>query len=355
MISGKILDRAKPYRIHILLWALFILYESSISFVLGGKFWTPVEYLNTYLINITLFYVNAHITLPYASKRPIYIVILLILLELIVCTTLRFCLSTTLFHFKIDPVDPSKDMYISFIKTVWRFIYFMGLSTGYWFALNTIAHRKEISDLERDQLLAKLDKQDLAKQLADSEIAYLKSQINPHFLFNTLNFLYNTALKTATELSKPILLLSDIMRYALTDTPQEGKVELDDEIEQVKTFIELNQFRFDNNLQLDFNISGDTDEVKILPLILLTPIENIFKYGDLKNADHPVKINLELHGNKLNFVTSNKKLKSKRHIASHGIGLKNLQLRLDAYYPNAHHIQITNSEDEYIFELQITL
>lgn len=293
--------------------------------------------------------------LPYVSKKPIYMIILMVLIELIVSTILKFIVSYIIFHFGFDPTDPTKDMYMSFVKTVWRFIYIMGLSTGYWFALSTITHRKEISDLERDQLLAKLDKKELEKQLADSEIAYLKSQINPHFLFNTLNFLYNSAIKTAAELSKPILLLSDIMRYALTDTPQEGKVELDDEIEQVKTFIELNQFRFDHNLQLDFDVSGETDEVKILPLILLTPVENIFKYGDLKNADHPVKINLEMQGNKLNFVTSNKKLKSKRHIASHGIGLKNLQLRLDAYYPNAHHIQITNSEDEYIFELQITL
>lgn len=247
-------------------------------------------------------------------------------------------------------------MSLDFIaRIIYRFIYFFGLSTAYWFALNIITQRKEITDLEKNKLLDQVNNQQLEKKLIDSEVAYLKSQINPHFLFNTLNFLHNSAIKTAPQLTKPILLLSDIMRYALTEIPQNGKVDLSDEIEQIASFIDLNQFRFDHNLQLSFIIIGNTANLQILPLILLTPVENVFKYADLKNTEHPVKINLELNNNELQFTINNRKIRTRKPIHSHGIGLKNLKLRLDAYYPNAHEIQIVETPDDYMFKLQITL
>jgi two-component system LytT family sensor kinase len=355
MIFTKNGKKANFYRSHILLWILFIIYESIITIVVTGKFWTPLDYFNAYFINILLFYVNAHLVLPFSHKKPIYITAALILLELFCFVIIKFSFSWTLFYFGIIAGDPFKSIHTAFSYTVWRFIYFMGLSTGYWFALNTIIERKKVSDLEKNKLLNQLQKEQLEKKLADSEIAYLKSQINPHFLFNTLNFLYNSALKTSAELSEPILLLSDIMRYALTDTSKNGKVDLQDEIEQINTFINLNQFRFDHNLQLAFTVSGNPAGKMILPLVLLTPIENIFKYGDLRNTDHPATIDLVIDEHHLHLKSNNRKLKSRRHIPSHGVGLKNLKLRLDAYYSQAHYIQVSENEDDYIFELQITL
>ncbi|SEA39447.1 sensor histidine kinase [Pedobacter hartonius] len=355
MIFAKNSKKTKFYGTHILVWVLFIIYESIITIVLTGKFWTLLDYFNSYFINIVLFYVNAHLVLPYSHKKPFYITAAFILLELICSTLLKYSLSEILLYLKVTADSPFKNMYTGLSYTVWRFIYFMGLSAGYWFALNTIIERKKVSDLEKKELLSQLQNEQLEKKLADSEIAYLKAQINPHFLFNTLNFLYNSALKTSVELSEPILLLSDIMRYALTETPQSGKVNLEDEIEQINTFIDLNQFRFDHNLQLSFNVSGNAAGIMILPLILLTPIENIFKYGDLKNTSHPATINLVIRENQLHLTSINRKLKSRRHIPSNGVGLKNLKLRLDAYYSDAHQIHVSENEDDYIFDLQITL
>jgi len=355
MVFAKNIKTAKFYRIHILVWIAFIVYESSISIFLSHNFWTPLDYFNAYFVNIVLFYVNAHFILPYTYKKPFYITGAFILLELIGSIIVKYTFSEVFLHMGLSTYDPFVDLYTGLVQTVWRFIYFTGLSTGYWFALHIIVQRREISDLENGKLQEQLQKEQLQKKLADSEIAYLKSQINPHFLFNTLNFLYNTALKTSEDLSTPILLLSDIMRYALTDTPQTGKVDLDDEIAQISTFIDLNQFRFDHNLKLSFNVTGNTSPVKILPLILLTPVENIFKYGDLRNAEHPVKIDLDISGNHLRFASRNRKIKSRKAVSSHGIGLKNLKLRLDAYYLDAHQISIVEDEENYIFELQITL
>lgn len=350
----KTSSKANLYRIHIAVWIVLAIYESIITVVISGKFWTPLDYFNAYFINFFLFYVNAHFVLPRIYKKPFYILAGGILAEMAVYIIIKYLISAILHSFGLGP-DPLSNQKTVLSYTIWRFFYFIGLSTGYWFALNIIRQRKEISDLEKNRLLSQLENERLEKQLAESEIAYLKAQINPHFLFNTLNFLYNSSLKNSRELSEPIMLLSDIMRYALTETPQSGMVLLEDEIDQINTFINLNQLRFDHNLQLFFNVSGNVAGCTILPLILLTPIENIFKYGDLKNVEHPATIQLNIENNHLHLRSSNRKLRSKRHIPSGGVGLKNLKLRLDAYYSDAHNIKVSENEEDYIFELDLTL
>jgi two-component system LytT family sensor kinase len=356
MISKSASKKIKFYRAHVFAWSLFILFELLLSFSLNFPLASVADYIIGYALAITLFYTNSHIVWPIVYKKPIYIGIALILLELIAYLTLRYVF--TLLYFTLSTSTYSQTSLLTLnmvVRTLYRFIYFVGISSGYWFALNVIAQRKEISDLENSKLLNQLQQQQLEKKLVDSEVAYLKSQINPHFLFNTLNFLHNTAITTAPQLTKPILLLSDIMRYALTEIPQNGKVELSEEIEQIASFIDLNQFRFDHNLQLSFTITGNTGNLRILPLILLTPVENIFKYADLKNIEHPVKISININNNELKFTIYNRKIRTRKPVSSHGIGLKNLKLRLDAYYLDVHKIQIIETADDYTFNLQITL
>ncbi|WP_185960592.1 sensor histidine kinase [Pedobacter westerhofensis] len=343
------------YLTHLLVWILFILYESLITGILSGKFWTLLDYFNAYFINVALFYVNAHFVLPNWNRKKYVLTVLMVLLEIACATGIKFYISELSLYLNISSDNPFKNLSSGLALTVWRSIYFVGLSTGYWFALNIIIERKKVSDLEQKELRSQLQKEQLEKKLADSEIAFLKAQINPHFLFNTLNFLYNSSLNSAPQLSEPILLLSDIMRYAITDISKSGKVNLDDEIDQINAFISLNQFRFDHNLQLFFNVSGDTSDISILPLVLLTPVENMFKYGDLKNISHPATIDLVIRENRLHLTSRNRKLKSRKHIPSNGVGLKNLKLRLDAFYSDAHHIHVSDNDDDFIFELQITL
>jgi two-component system LytT family sensor kinase len=267
----------------------------------------------------------------------------------------KYILTYVFFLLKLSAVDPFVFTDTFLIQTIWRFIYFAGLSTGYWYALYAILQAREISDLEKSKLLDELKHQQLEKKLIDSENAYLKSQINPHFLFNTLNFLYNTALQTAEHLSKPIMLLSDIMRYALTETPKTGKVDLLDEIEQIYSLIDLNQYRFDQNLQLTFDVHGDNRNLKILPLLLLTPVENIFKYADLNDENYPARILLKINGKHLYFSIQNRKVKRIASSISSGVGMKNLQLRLEAHYAGKFNLQVTDNNEEYKFVLQLTL
>jgi two-component system LytT family sensor kinase len=355
MIFAKNHKNVKFYRTTILIWALFILYECLVTYFLGGKFASLADYVSAYTLNILLFYANAGFVLPKTHHKSIPYIILAEILLWIAYAGVKYAITLTFFQLGWSASNPLAAPQFFLAQTIWRFIYFVGLSWGYWFALNIIRQRKEISDLEKSQLLDRLKSQELEKQLVDSENAYLKSQINPHFLFNTLNFLYNSALQSAPILSKPIMLLSDIMRYALTEVAQNGKVNLEDELEQITTFIELNQYRFEHNLQLNYTLAGNSTNFKILPLILLTPVENIFKYADLRNPAHPAQISIEIKEGQLYFSISNRKLKSRQAIASQGIGLKNLQLRLEAYYTNAHQVKVSQDNDNYSFELQITL
>lgn len=355
MIFVKNFKNAKFTRTSVIIWLLYIVYEVSITFFLSPKRPPVIDYINAYSVNILIFYFNAHYVLPQTFKRPLYVRVICIAMELAGYIVIRYALTEAFFKLGLSAANPFENTYFFLLQAVWRFILFIGLSTGYWFALNTILQRKEISDLEKNKLLDELKNQQLEKKLIDSEIAYLKSQINPHFLFNTLNFLYNTALQSADYLAKPIMLLSDIMRYALTETPKSGKVDLTDEIEQINSFIDLNQYRFDQNLNLSFEVSGHSRNLKILPLILLTPVENIFKYGDLNDPAYPAEINLTIDKEHLYFSIKNKKLTRKADTVSHGIGMKNLSLRLEAYYPDTYKLEVTDFKDEYKFELQLTL
>jgi len=189
--------------------------------------------------------------------------------------------------------------------------------------------------------------------LLSTENAYLKSQINPHFLLNTLNFLYNSVSKLSGEIAESVLLLSDIMRYALTNADEDGKVWLELEIENIISFIKLNQARFNQRLNINMEVTGSTEGLRIIPLVLITFTENVFKYGDLLNGNYPVKISVNINNGTLTFITQNAKRKKVHQYGSHGIGIENVKSRLAMYYQ--YELIIEDSETEYKSTLKVKL
>jgi two-component system LytT family sensor kinase len=343
------------FRFHIIFWIVFIAYEIIAVFTFSGRVSTFADYAGHYALNISLFYFNAHVAFNYAinEKRRSYLLLgIVILAEFVVYLLLKFILHYFFDIFNI--VFEKPEIHKAFlIESAWRFIYFMLLSTGYWFALTTIRSRKKIADLENLRLKNELDKQILEKSLLSTENAYLKSQINPHFLLNTLNFLYNSVSKLSDDIAESVLLLSDIMRYALTNADDDGKVWLELEIENIVSFIKLNQARFNQRLNIDMQIIGDMEGLRIIPLVLITFTENIFKYGDLLNDNYPVKISIIIDGNTLTFITQNAKRKRVQHYGSHGIGIENVKSRLAMYYQ--YELIIEDSETEYKSTLKVEL
>jgi two-component system, LytTR family, sensor kinase len=345
-------------KLHVIIWALFILYELSVSLSFGARLSSFPDYAGHYLLNIGLFYVNAHIVLPNVvnyNKKPYLTFLTLplsILAELGAYMLLKFLLLNLLSitHFHVS--RPITDARSFFIESIWRAIYFIGLSTGYWLALSTIHDRKRIADLENINLRNELENQVLEKTLLATENAYLRAQINPHFLLNTLNFIYNSVSKYSEKVADSIMLLADMMRYALTSADKDGKVKLESEIENINNFIQLNQARFNQQLCINFKVDGDPGDLRIIPLVLITLVENVFKYGDLSMPDCPAKVELFISGNALTCITVNNKKKAAR-AHGYGIGIENIKKRLAAYHK--YELCIEDNEGDYKSTLKIEL
>ena len=207
-----------------------------------------------------------------------------------------------------------------------------------------------------DGLNLAYQKSQLEKQNLKSELALLRSQINPHFLFNTLNNMHSLVYSDPDMTAFSIIKLSEIMRYMLNESSSE-KVLLEKEIEYIKSYIALQNMRFSEKEFVKMNIVGDPSGIEISPMIFIPFVENAFKHGDKKKKDVGIDIKLEINDSNLLFEVCN----YKRKIASQDIeknnsfGIVNLKRRLELAYPNRHHLEIEDAKDQYITKLRIDL
>lgn len=188
-----------------------------------------------------------------------------------------------------------------------------------------------------------------------SELNFLKAQINPHFLFNTLNNLYSIAQKhDIHELTTGISELSKLMRYMLyeSDTPF---VSLEKEIRYLESFIEIQKLRYENEeFIVNFDKKGKLDNIQIAPMILLPFVENAFKHGISLEENSVVNILLDTTDGNIYFRVRNKVFEDQKYADSaSGIGLKNVEKRLDLIYPKKHVLNIDKGKDHYTIELSI--
>lgn len=228
---------------------------------------------------------------------------------------------------------------------VWIVIYMLVVVFALSYAQAKDEKQRNQELLERNSLL------EIEKLRA--EYNFLKAQINPHFLHNSLNFLYAKSLPYSPELSEGILTISEIMRYALmNEVDSDGLVLLNKEIGHIQNIIRMNQLRFDNKLSIDFHVVENIGGVKILPLILITIIENAFKHGDVHNTEIPLQIGLELDENYIYFTCANKKKTGPKEL-SFGIGLNNTKRRLQMIYGDDAKISINDTKYQYEVQLKI--
>lgn len=213
---------------------------------------------------------------------------------------------------------------------------------------------KIISDWLRQQ--RKMNK--LITQNMKSELDFLRSQINPHFLFNTLNSLYALTLKKDDRAPTIVLQLSDMMRYMLYES-NEQKVTLSKEIEYIKNYLELEKLRHGGNVDIEFELIGEVKDQKITPLLFIPFIENCFKHGVNKSVDKSfVKLRLKIEQSKIWFTILNSiptDIVPLEGDQVGGIGLSNIKRRLKLLYPGDHHLEIRDLDKEYIVNLTLFL
>ncbi|WP_324680450.1 sensor histidine kinase [Hymenobacter sp. GOD-10R] len=334
---------------HLLIWVLYIVYEHSILIIAGQQQINYKEVIINFSLYGLLFYTNALLFLPllYAKGKHLWYAISLILLLFIFCITKYFLNIFVLPVLTDESLHSFASSKLFWSQALYRGIYFTSLSFGYWFAVHAI-------QLERQKRLQEQKLRVAEHNLMQSEITFLRSQINPHFLFNTLNFLYAQAYPHSEETAKGILLLSNIMRYALKDEEHEGKVMLESELKHLENYIAINQLRFNNKLQVHYEVLGSVQFMMIIPLVLITFVENCFKHGDLSDPQNPLVIRLQMVENRLSFFTHNKKRTGPKEKTT-GIGLVNTQKRLELAYANRYTLAVQDEPEFFSYKLVIEL
>jgi len=190
---------------------------------------------------------------------------------------------------------------------------------------------------------------------ARAELAYLKAQINPHFLFNTLNSIYSLAIIQHEKTSDAVVKLSNMMRYILNESETEY-TDLQKEISYISNYIDLQKMRFGEAFKLTYETKGDFSGQKIEPLILISFIENAFKYGINAEDESDIRIRIEITGHLLHLNVYNRKVKiNDLPENTGGVGLKNTRERLNILYPDAHSLSIQDEPGYYEVKLTIEL
>ena len=189
-------------------------------------------------------------------------------------------------------------------------------------------------------------------QIKEQELKFLKMQIHPHFLFNSLNTIYGFALKKKDEAPEMILKLSNLLDYILyqVDKPT---VSVKDEIHHLEDYISLEEMRFHDTLQVDFKKENINSDIQIAPMLLIPFIENSFKHGKIVDEKLKISIDLKIDDNRLLFKIVNTSKSEEKQ--SKGIGLENIKKRLEMLYPNSHKIVVQQKENQFSVELEITI
>jgi hypothetical protein len=187
---------------------------------------------------------------------------------------------------------------------------------------------------------------------AHAELSFLKAQINPHFLFNTLNNIYALSVTDSEHTSESIMKLSNIMRY-VTDEVTEDFVLLQSEIDCIVDYIDLQKLRLGKKTELTVNFSGDIGLQKVPPLVIMTFIENVFKYGVSKHEASVIRININVEDNKILFLCQNTVFDNRPTSNRKGIGISNTRQRLQHIYPGKHSLNINSENNMYRVELEI--
>jgi two-component system, LytTR family, sensor kinase len=340
--------------IHVVAWLVYISYELVMVYLSRGSGRSLiVSYLN-FTVYIFLFYAFALYLLPLLFKHKKYLTFLLsFIIVMALFIGLRYLYVQKLFAEGLNYQFETFEKFLA--ETVWRGGYFIMLSTGYWVAANLIEAEREMRILEEKRARSEREAIEAEHNLKQAQLQYLRNQINPHFLFNTLNFFYGQILPVSPATADGILHLSNIMRYALKDKELSNKALLEDEVAHIRDFIQLYRLRFGERLQVNFEVEGDINFRLILPLVLITFVENSFKYGDLFDAEHPVNIRLQVDEQGLCFYTHNKKKVGPLESSSNGIGIANTRRRLDLVYQDRYALDIQEDVRFYSSILKIKL
>ncbi|MDA9554793.1 histidine kinase [Pelobium sp.] len=332
------LQRLQSVLIHVVFWITLIL--PSFLFRYNNPTYKFSEYsLYRFLISnallCLLFYVNAFYLYPVIFKKR-GIVIYLILL-------IGFVAAIWFFSQYVDlNVFPSKRKWgRPIFPNLISYIFIIGISCSYRIITDHLKLQKVNKEKETENL--------------KTELSFLRSQVSPHFMFNVLNNLVALARKKSDKMEPALMQLSSLLRYMLYEGNQD-KISLQQEVKYLEDYIDLQKLRFGDDINISFNVEGNTNNFKLEPMILIPFVENAFKHGMGTLVSPQIKITLSVKNNQLHFEVENDiapQGESKDN--SSGIGLNNIKRRLALLYGNLYSLEVKEANQKYKVNLNLQM
>jgi len=341
--------------VHVAAWLCFLM----LPFVLFSRprdtGFIPEQYVSTYfvltnLLYISFYYFNYYLLIPklLAQKKVVaytFIIIGLLILFGMFPRIYRH-LSDDLHLLPANPILSNRPRHLlpPLLSggSIAIFLLVFVISTGIRVVSQWFTSEQKNKEIENEKL--------------NTELSFLKSQINPHFLFNTLNNIYSLAEARSEKTSEAVMKLSSIMRYVLTEA-KNNSVPLEKEIQFTTHYIELQKMRLTGKSKVDFIITGDPTGKQISPLLFLPFVENAFKYGISTRETSPVNILLDIKETDIDFKITNNKYNHAllRPAETTGIGITNIKRRLELLYHNRYKLCLADEKTTYAVNLNIHL
>ncbi len=308
------------------------------------KLWVEFGYYG--IINVSLFFINSLILIPDVIKKRqkswlyLFLIVGLIGVAVVIKLGIAFIYPEIILQFKTRTGKVEFLQYDHFIiKALFTSGFLVVISSLLKFATDWFSNERIQRSLESEK--------------KDMELQFLKSQLNPHFLFNSLNNIYSLAYQKSDKTADAILKLSEIMRYMIYES-NDSWVALSKEVEYVQSYIELQKLRFKDGAAVELTLNGEIDNQHVVPLILISFVENAFKHGVANDPEDPIRINIIANQKILHFSITNKKSKTNKD-AMGGVGLNNVERRLQLLYPDRYKLNIVNSATHYTSELMLDI
>ncbi|MEC3907177.1 histidine kinase [Tamlana sp. 2201CG12-4] len=334
---------------HVIFWSVYFLF----NFFRWGSYFEDYVYsfktgLLGFPIHMILCYLNIYVLMPkLVFKRRYFSYVVSILSAIFIMVVIKFNLTYYLISHNVWPEGPAPVDSITLNYTIDMMIgelYVVTFVTAIKVTLDFLKEQKRVTDLEKAQL--------------ETELLFLRTQISPHFFFNTLNNIYSLAVENSKKTSKIILKLSELMRYLLYETKNK-KQTLENEILCIQNYLDLERVRHDEQLEINMSISGDIQDKQIAPILLLSFVENAFKHGVNKNiGEVKIDIDFTIKEDFLYFTISNPMPLPTKHKErfshSSGIGLENVKKRLALGYKKSDYLlTIENGNNLFVVKLKI--
>ena len=314
------------------------------------------------VFNILFFYTTYFVLMPFLLKKKIWLFVFLSLSMLGVSVFSKGYFSREVFdRKKIEFRIVQKDKLMIKPDAIfqdrsnrppfgfWRQVGFttIGLLFFYFFSVSVRFIEKWLDDEKQ--------KTQLEQDKVRTELAFLKQQINPHFLFNSLNSIYSLSISKSEKTTASIVKLSSILRYMLYET-EPSRSSLQNELSVVQDYIELQKLRLTDKVEVKVNVHGEFDDFMFEPFIILPIIENAFKYGVDNLNNSFISIDILVENQQLDLQVVNKVVQRPSMLRKEsGIGLNNIKRRLEILYPNHHQFSSDENNEVFSVKMQIKL